>query len=69
MVDIQYQLKHLKDPSFTVPMDPLANASKTKMRVWEKEVDEYVMRKIKYEQNKVALYAVIWAQYSPIMKD
>lgn len=45
MVDIQYQLKHLKDPSFTVPTDPLANASKTEMRVWEKEVDEYVIRK------------------------
>lgn len=41
---------------------------KTDLRIWEKEVDEFVKRKTAYVQNKQALYMIIWGQCSETMQ-
>ena len=66
--DIQYLVKQMKDKQFTEPNDPPTGCSKTKTRLWEKEVDEYYSCTSKYKQNKNALYAIIWAQCSNMMR-
>ena len=66
--DIQFLVRNMKDITFTMPTDPPDDATKTAIRIWEKEIDEFVERNSKYHQNKVALYAIIWAQCSPMMK-
>ena len=41
---------------------------KTDLRIWEKEVDEFVKRKTAYTRNKQALYMIIWGQCSDTMQ-
>jgi hypothetical protein len=47
-----------------VPKSHDEKASKTEIRIWEKEVDMFVKRRETYHTNKCALYSVILNQCS-----
>ena len=42
--DIRLAVENLELPDTTEPDDPPANATRTQVRIWEKQVDEYVKR-------------------------
>jgi hypothetical protein len=43
--DIQYMIKHLRDPTLPEPTNiDENNVSATQKRIWEKKVDQYVIR-------------------------
>jgi hypothetical protein len=58
----------MEDTKISVPKDHDESASKTAIRIWEKEVDMYVKQRETYENNKCALYSVIWGQCSEAMQ-
>ena len=58
----EVDLKKLK------PVHPGTDADLTDLRIWEKQVDEYVKRLNAYETNKEALYSIIWGQCSDSMQ-
>ncbi len=51
--------KGYKNAKFVEPINHADKASKTTIRIWEKEVDAYVKRKETYDINKCTLYAVV----------
>lgn len=66
--DIKTMVKLLSDVRIRTPVDYADGASKTVIRIWEKEVDAYVRQKEVYASNKVALYSVVWGQCSEAMQ-
>ena len=66
--DIQYMIKHFDDLVIPEPTDIDKKATATHKRIWEKSVDQYVIRVERYRQNKDSLYAIIWAQCSSAMQ-
>ena len=40
----------------------------TDLKIWEKEVDEYVKYRSLYKENRKKLYSTIWLQCSPAMQ-
>ena len=50
------------------PVHPGDGADKTDLRIWEKQVDEYVKRINAYDNNKEALFAILWGQCSDSMQ-
>ena len=55
-------------PVYPTPATIGGEIDKTDLRIWEKEVDEFVKRKTAYVQNKQALYMIIWGQCSDTMQ-
>ena len=49
-------------PAYPNPVGKEEEMNKPALRIWEKEVDEFVKRKATYVQNKQALYMIIWGQ-------
>ena len=66
--DIMQAVEKLEVPAFVQPVEPTATATKTELRIWEKEVDEYVYRKTRLRENVKTLYALVWGQCSDIMR-
>ena len=66
--DIKLMLKTVKETIFLEPSDPPFSASRTSIRIWEKEVDIYVERKANYDENKCTICAIILGQCSDAMK-
>ena len=66
--DIKSMLIDLNEIFFQEPIDPPFSATRTRIKIWEKEVDEYMARKKDYSENKWALFAVVLGQCSEAMK-
>ena len=66
--DIKLMLKTLKETIFLEPADPSFTATRTAIRIWEKEADIFVERKASYDENKCAMFAIIMGQCSDAMK-
>jgi hypothetical protein len=67
-IDIKRMIKTMSDTNIPLPKDHEKDATKTAIRVWEKEVDMLVLRRSTYETNKCALFPVIWNQCSESMQ-
>jgi hypothetical protein len=66
--DIRNVVDNLELPTLQEPQDYATGASKTTIRIWEKEVDEYVKRKIYLFENVRTLYSLVWGQCTDIMR-
>lgn len=68
--DVGHVIKHGKDPAINEPADlePADEAKKWKVRLWERDVDQYGNRMDSLKGNKEALYALIIESLSPMVK-
>lgn len=66
--DIRSVVDNLTLPTFTEPTDPPADATRTGVRIWEKQVDEYVRRDTELRENIKTLYSLVWGQCTDIMR-
>ena len=66
--DIRLAVETLTVPTFEVPTDPAAGASRTEVRIWEKLVDEHVKRISGLNENIKTLFSLVWGQCSDIMR-
>ena len=66
--DTKMTLEMLAVPTFPEPMDPLNDATWTWIRIWEKEVDEYVKRGTLLSKNLKTAYSLIYGQHSEAMR-
>jgi GTP:adenosylcobinamide-phosphate guanylyltransferase len=57
--DIRQSIESMTMTVLSMPSDPPIIASRTLTRVWEKEVDEYVKRKMYLKQNLKTLYSLV----------
>jgi hypothetical protein len=54
-------------PVLNMPSDPPTTASRTVTRIWEKEVDKYVKRKMYLQENLKALYSLVLGQCTDVV--
>ena len=66
--DTRTALESLAVPVFVEPLDPPADATRTQVRMWEKEVDEHVKRQIILSENLKSAYSLIYGQCSDAMR-
>ncbi len=66
--DARLAVKKLYSPTFTEPINPAADASKTKIRMWEKLIKEYVKRQTYLEENLKTIYSLVWGQRMDIIQ-
>ena len=66
--NIKMMPKSLKEVVFPEPVDPPFSATRTTIRIWEKEVDLYMERKQSYSENKWTIYAIVIGQCSNSIK-
>ena len=66
--DMKMMLKSLREIVFVQPVDPPFSATRTTIRICEKEVDMYMEIKSTYSENKWAIYALVIGQCSDSMK-
>ena len=66
--DIRLAVENLQVPNIAEPYDPPAGASRTQERIWEKQVDEYVMRTNYISENIKTLYSLVWGQRTDILR-
>ena len=50
------------------PVDPPALATRTEIRIWEKQVDEFVKKQTYLEEHVKTLYSLVWGQCTDIMR-
>jgi hypothetical protein len=63
--DIKKMIKTMDDTSLAMPKDHEEYATKTEIHIWGKEVDMLVKQRETYNNNnKCALYSVVWGQSS-----
>jgi hypothetical protein len=61
--DIKLAIENLERSTLNLPTDPPANATKTKTRIWEKEVDKFVRKKAYLKENLKTLSSLlVWGQ-------
>jgi hypothetical protein len=65
--DVRLAIKNLKAPALNIPTDPPGNATKTKTRIWEKKVDEYVRKESYLEENLKTLYSLVSGQCTDVI--
>ena len=66
--DMQFVIKNLEMPKFTMPVDPPVGASETEKRIWEKKCDSYAKREEALEQNMQRLYTLVMGQCTEYMR-
>jgi hypothetical protein len=66
--DIKKMIKLMKNTMLVMPKDHDEEATKPDIHIWEKEVDMFVKQQETYNNNKCALYSVIWGQCSEAMQ-
>jgi hypothetical protein len=66
--DIRLAVETLKPPSFRMPDDPPEVATKTALKIWEKDIDEYSRAKFKYAENVKTLFSLVWGQCTDVMR-
>jgi hypothetical protein len=57
-------IETLTETVFTRPPNPPDNADKYDVKVWEKEIDDYMKTQKMYEENMGTIYSLIWGQCS-----
>jgi hypothetical protein len=62
------QIENLGKTYLSLPDDPPDTATKTETRIWEKEVDEYVQKKLYIDENLKNLYSLIWGQCTDVIR-
>lgn len=65
---MRISIKNISDTTFTIPTDPASNETLTEMRIWEKNIDEYVNTMSWYRENMKTLYYLLWGQCTYIMR-
>jgi hypothetical protein len=58
----------MEDVVLKVPKEHDTLATKTEIRIWEREVDIFVRQRETYHNKKCALYSVVWEQCSGAMQ-
>jgi hypothetical protein len=66
--DARLIVENLARPILPEPEDPPEKASATKKRIWEKQVDAYVLRQTHIEEHIKSLYSLVWGQCTDIMR-
>jgi hypothetical protein len=66
--DIKLAVYTLEMPVFVEPTDPPDNASKSKLKIWEKKIDEYVRRESYFDENVKTLYSLVWGQCTKVIR-
>ena len=66
--DIRLAIEGLSQPTWTEPADPLEGATRTQVRIWEKDVDEFVKRKNYFNENAKTAYSLVWGQCTDAMR-
>ena len=67
-MDTRLSIQTMTVLTFPVPDDPPNGATRTELRIWEKTVDDYVVRKTLLQENLKTAYSLIWGQCSDIMR-
>jgi len=66
--DIRLAIEGLSQPTWTEPADPLKGATRTQVRIWEKNIDEFVKRKNYFNENAKTAYSLVWGQCTDAMR-
>jgi hypothetical protein len=66
--DIRLVVEKLVMPDLEIPVDPPADASLTAIKIWDKEVDEYMKLRTALRENVKTLYSLVWGQCSDNMR-
>lgn len=66
--DAKLAIEHLGTPIFAIPPDPAEDAGRSDIRIWEKEIDDYVRRKNTFTENMKSAFSVVWGQCSDAIK-
>ena len=68
--DLSTLFKKLEKPTIPLPRNLDTDEMKNSLlsRIWEKEVDFYVKRKVTLEDNMQALFSIVWGQCSDAMQ-
>jgi hypothetical protein len=66
--DAGVAIETLTLPKLALPTDPTDDKNKTLVRIWEKEVDEYVKRKTYLADNMQTVYSLVWGQCTDVMR-
>jgi hypothetical protein len=66
--DVRLAIDNLEQKPIPLPSDPPATATRTKTKVWELEVTEYVRRKSHLDENLKTLYSLIWGQCTDVIQ-
>jgi hypothetical protein len=66
--DTKMALETMAEPTFAEPTDPVATATRTQVRIWEKQVDEHVKRGSMLTENLNTAYSLIYGQCSDAMR-
>jgi hypothetical protein len=66
--DMRLSIKNMKVYVISQPEDPSDNASLTEIRIWEKIVDDFVIRKTILQENIKKTYSLIWGQCLDVMQ-
>ncbi len=66
--DARMAIEKLKLPELVEPVYPGDNSGRSKIHVWEKEIDEFVCQKNYLNENIKTLYSLVWGQCSDIIR-
>jgi hypothetical protein len=66
--DARLAIKNLALPVLAVPAVPVNDKNKSLNRIWEKEIDEYVRRKMYLADNIQMVYFLVWGQCTDVMR-
>jgi hypothetical protein len=67
-MDARLSIESLKLHALAIPSDPSTTATATEKRIWEKEVDEYVKRRVHLDENMKTVYSLAWGQCTDILR-
>lgn len=60
--DAKLAIEHLGIPMFDKPPNPEEDAGRSDIRIWEKEIDDYVKRKNTFKENMKSAFSVVWGR-------
>ena len=66
--DTRLAVENLAFPKMVEPEDPPDGASKTKIKIWERDVEEFCRRQHNVREHIKTLYSLVWGQCSDIMR-
>jgi hypothetical protein len=65
--DARRAIENLSLPTLVPPADPVDD-NKSNVRIWEKEIDAFVIRKTMLTDNMQTVYSIVWGQCTDVMK-
>jgi hypothetical protein len=66
--DARLAIENLEVPEIPEPSEPPPGSSRTRERIWEKQIDEWVRRDAYMLENIKTIYSLVWGQCSDIMR-